>query len=60
VILYYCDICSMRIGKPEGQIVGRSGRLTFTITRALDGTWNGGQVCRPCVLKAITEALVGS
>jgi hypothetical protein len=53
VIHYFCDVCGNKIASPETQISGRRGRIQYTITRALDGTWNGGQVCRPCVVEAI-------
>ena len=57
MIRYYCDVCSNEIDKPEGQIIGTSGRLSFSITRSLDGKWNDGQVCKPCVLAAVIDAL---
>jgi len=53
MIRYFCDICRAEIEKPERQIEGAHGRLKLRVIRALDGTWNGGQVCRDCVVNAV-------
>lgn len=53
MIRYFCDICSEAIDKPEAQIEGTHGRLTLRVMRAIDGTWNAGQVCRDCIVNAV-------
>lgn len=55
MIRFYCDICSTRIEEPKTQVVIKSERLTLSITRALDGKWNSGQVCVGCIREAVAE-----
>lgn len=56
-VKYFCDECGDEIGTQKTNQLGRVkrqyGHITVEVLRAVDNQWNGGQVCNPCVIKAV-------
>lgn len=48
-----CDICGEFIETAHQVYEFRSGKLRVRLERAIDGTWNGGDACLACLLRAI-------
>lgn len=41
---------------PHGNRIKRTfGRVSVEVLVALDGTWNGGEICRSCVIQAVAQ-----
>lgn len=52
---YTCDICnSLMKSSDHARLMVRSGRLSIEVLTAIDGVWNGGQVCHSCIRRAFT------
>ena len=57
MIRFFCDVCGAEItGSASGRLIGRLGRLTVEVMSAIDGVWNGGQVCADCMKKAVAAS----
>lgn len=54
---YFCDGCGMPMAEaPHGNRIKRTfGRVSVEVLVALDGTWNGGEICRSCVIQAVAQ-----
>lgn len=58
-IKYFCSMC----GKPcdptkhnsFNRIHRKKGRITVEVMVAIDNTWNGGEVCKTCVLDTVAK-----
>lgn len=46
-------------GNANDRLKGKIGRISFEVITAIDGTWNGGHVCRKCLISAINSAQHG-
>ena len=56
MIKRYCDICDELLGPEEGnEVTLKLERLEVRILRALDGCWNGYDVCHNCVITAVNK-----
>ena len=64
MVKFFCDVCGSEVaGHEDGRLKGEVGRISFEVMTAIDGTWNGGHVCRKCLISAINasqEAEVGT
>jgi hypothetical protein len=58
VITYCCDICNAEIRSPSPTLRIEYPRLVLEIRRSVDGTWNAGHVCTPCLLVAVDKGVV--
>ena len=59
MITYSCDVCGKRMEKDDPQTRGwelERKRLKIHISRAIDGNWDEGQVCFPCIRDTILAA----
>jgi len=63
MIKLYCDTCGVAISEDANRTVFRldltpEHSLQVDVIVAVDGVWNGGQTCLPCVRRAVTEGVV--
>ena len=60
MIKYFCDICKKEIEPDEAgaRPVFEQGRLMVNTMRAVDKTWNAGQVCVDCIRRCVQEGKV--
>jgi hypothetical protein len=61
MIRYYCDGCGAALAPEDHQRLRRDGHINGTridveVTTAVNGTWNGGNVCHRCVAKVVAGA----
>jgi hypothetical protein len=58
-VKYICDTCNTEVPdpvtQPEVELKFHGVRLNIRITRAIDGTWNGGIVCVTCLREALQD-----
>lgn len=50
-----CDGCGQPIDHTANRTKFKKDRITVDLMVAVDGTWNGGHVCRPCIIEAIID-----
>jgi hypothetical protein len=61
MIKYFCDVCGEETKrnyvatrlKPE--LVYDSGKVVCEVVVAINGTWNGGVICRECLRIALRQ-----
>lgn len=60
----FCDVCGDEIKTDETTAEfdlttrkpgGGRVRVQVKVTRAVDGVWNGGDCCVPCIRRAVAE-----
>jgi hypothetical protein len=54
MIKNYCDLCGKETTLPSQPEFG-SGRVKVKIIRSIDSTWNSGDICKHCLIKAIEQ-----
>jgi len=57
MIKYYCDVCGKELTRDyvEDRLVRELDRVKVEVTVAIDGTWNKGDICGDCLIKAISK-----
>jgi len=54
---YFCDVCSTEMKPADCRRIALTvGRISVEVLTAVDGTWNGGQVCHECVRAIIASS----
>lgn len=68
MIKRFCDVCGEELTKSNtpssgteknrvGCVVqGKTGRLTVEVHHAIDCMWDGGDVCKYCIIDAVNKA----
>lgn len=60
MVKFFCDVCGADItGHANDRLKGRTGRISFEVITGVDGIWNGGHICRQCLIAAINAAQHG-
>lgn len=55
MIKRYCDICTAEMATALVRPQLEYGPLKLQVTRAVNGQWNGGDVCIDCIRYAFNE-----
>lgn len=51
---YFCDVCGEELSDSDrGKVKKIFGQLTVEVYTALDNTWNAGDFCHSCIIKAV-------
>lgn len=68
MIRIFCDVCGDEVtdgnipregenGKRVAcEVRGKTGILKVEVMTGINGTWNGGDVCKYCVIDAVNQA----
>lgn len=57
----FCDQCGTEISEASGwgtdaRICDKTSRLMVEVTTGWDGSWNSGDLCKPCIVNAVLAA----
>jgi hypothetical protein len=55
MIRRFCDGCEreIKVSRRSNRILRENGRIKVEVLVAVDGCWNGGDVCAECVQAAV-------
>ena len=68
VIRRFCDVCGVEVtddnspcagqngGRVACEVKGKTGTLKVEVQHAIDGKWNSGDVCKYCIIDAVSGA----
>lgn len=57
MITYNCDICGKEIESKEAhrRPLFKLGKVQVEASRAVNGVWNGGEICLKCIQQCVAE-----
>lgn len=58
MIRVFCDVCEAELDSTANRSVFERDNVRVEVIVAIDGTWNGGHICVPCIKRTVAQGEV--